>query len=69
MTLPLDEFKAATSAVFLFEEIERELIRLDGERKPAHPIERIKREGMKSALLQERYRIAEGLRGIVDLRA
>ena len=69
MTLPLDEFKAATSAVFLFEEIERELIRLDGQKKTIHPIEKIKREGMKKALLAERRRIPEGLRGIVDLRA
>ena len=67
--LPLDEFKAANCAVVLFEEIERELIRLDGEKKPIHPIEKIKRQGMKKELLAERARIAEGLRGIVDLRA
>lgn len=67
--MQLDEFKAATLAVTLYEEIERELVRLDGERKPTHPIERIKRDGCKMALLQERQRIAQELRGIVDLRA
>lgn len=69
MTLDLDEFKAASTAVFLFEEIEKELVKLDSSKRPAHPIERIKREGMKTALLKERRRIAHELRGIVELRA